>query len=110
MSWFATQRQIQNFHLQQARQQNFSDPYQVRGRQVVDEVEYVAARALVPRDDSRVVARPRGRGVVEQQRRLRVRLQERRRDSGFDDGRGPGLDGRGLIGGADQRLERTEIR
>ena len=108
MSWFATQRQIQNFHLQQARQQNFSDPYQVRGRQVVDEVEYVAARALVPRDDSRVVARPRGRGVVEQQRRLRVRLQERRRDSGFD-GHGPGLDGRGLIGGADQRLERTEI-
>ena len=89
-------------------QQNFGDPYQVRGRQVVDEVEYVAARALVPRDDVSAGVSPRGRGVAEEQRRLRVRLQERRRDSGFD-GRGTGLDGRGLIGGADQRLERTEI-
>ena len=105
MSWCATQR----FHLQQALRQNFGDPYQVRSRQIVDEVEYVAARALVPRDDVSAGVSPRGRGVGEQQRRLRVRLQERRRDSGFDDGRGPGLDGRGLIGGADQRLERTDM-
>ena len=29
ISWYATKRQKQNFHLQQALQHNFGDPYQV---------------------------------------------------------------------------------